>query len=110
MCFEERNLGPKTYIDKDAKGDPEKDAEDKVDRPVGKGAREGNEPDQGKEDAERRNDFGVNEAPLGAARALVVVEVLAVDTGDNGGEDELRAAQDQANKTVDGHCEMRFDE
>lgn len=73
---------------------------------MGEGARKRNEPDQGKEDAQGGNDFRVDEAPLVSAAAPAVVKVLAVDTGDDGSKDELCAAENQTDNTIDGHCEV----
>lgn len=93
-------------VDKDAKRDPKEQAEDHVDWPVRKGVGEGDEPDQGKEDAESRHDFSVDEAPLREMGAPGVVQVLTVDTGDDGSKDELCAAENQTDNAIDGHCEM----
>lgn len=92
-----------TYVDENAKGNPEENADDKVDRPVGEGAREGYKPDEGEENAKGGGDLGENESPLLTTCSLVAMKVFAIDTRDDGGKDELSAAQDQADKTVESH-------
>lgn len=101
----EKRVRGNTYVDQDTKGNPEEDANDNVDGPVGKGARERNEPYQGKENAEGSDDFRVNEAPLRSMGALGLVKVFTIDTGDNSGEDELCTTEDQADETIDSHGE-----
>lgn len=90
-------------VDKDAECDPEENAEHKVDWPVSKGARKRNKPNQSKEDAKGRNDFGVDESPSVVVDAPGVAEIFAVDTSDNGSKDELCTTKDQADKAVEGH-------
>lgn len=64
--------------------------QDEVGGPVGEAAREGEQPQQREQDGQAGDDLGVDEArevPRGVVR---VVEVVARDAGDDGGEDELR--------------------
>lgn len=98
-----------TYIDEQAKDDPPVDAHENVQGPVDKGAREGDEQQQREEYAQGGHHLGVDEAaesPRAGARSLV--QVLAVDAGDDGGKDELRGAKDEADDAIDSHgCEMQ---
>lgn len=76
-------------VDEQAKGDEPGDGEDEVGGPVDEAAGKGEEPDDGEEDGETGDDFGVDEAAEVPAGIVGLVEVVACDTGDDGGKDQL---------------------
>lgn len=58
---------------------------------MGEATGEWEEPDDGEEDGESGYHFGVDETALVPAASVVdVVQVLAVDSGDDGAEGQLR--------------------
>lgn len=95
----------KTYVDHEAKGCPPAKTEDDVDGPMHKRPREGNEPYQRNEDGQCRDDFGIDPAALRpVGRMAVLVKVLACDSSDNGGEDELCRSEDNVDDAIQRHC------
>jgi len=99
--------GGQTYIDQQTKHDKPEDRDEEVKGIVGKGARPGEQPDEGEEDGEGGDDLGVDEAGEGPrvlkARPVHVMQVAAVDAGDDGGKGELCGAQDGTAKLKNGH-------
>lgn len=51
-----------TYVNEQAKHNPPHDADEQVGRPVDEAAREGEQPDNGEDDGQARDDFCVDEA------------------------------------------------
>lgn len=77
-------------VDEQAKRDEPGDGEDEVGGPVDEAAGKGEEPDDGEEDGQAGDDFGVDEAAEVPAGFVGLVEVVACDTGDDGRKDQLR--------------------
>lgn len=67
--------------------------------------REGEEPEESQENGDTGDDLGVDLTTQFPGGGVGLVKVLAVDTGDDGGEDELRGPKDDADNAFDGHCE-----
>lgn len=68
----------------------------------GSGKRE--EPDDGRDDADASDDFGVDEASLvPRGRPLDLVEVVAVDARHDGCEGQLRQAEDHREEVNEQH-------
>jgi hypothetical protein len=103
---EESNLPARSVepADEQSERDEPSDADDEVGGPVDEGPAEGEQPDDGEEDAEPGHDVCVDEAALVPGRhALGEVQVVRGDAQDNGGEDELRQAEDHGDKVGEDH-------
>lgn len=84
-----------TYIYDQAKSDEPQDRDENVDGPVDKASGEGEKPDNGEEDSQTGDHFRIDEATLLPTIGVADrVEIGAVKTSDNGGEDQLRNAED----------------
>lgn len=68
-----------------------------------KRSREGKQPDQGQEDGYAGDSNGVDEAAESPGAGVGLVDVLTRDASDDGGENELRAAQKHADETIESH-------
>ena len=93
-------------VNEQAKGDEPEDGDEQVKGVVCEGAGEGEEPDKGEEDGDGGDDLCVDEAGEGPrvdAELVHVVQVAAVDAGDDGAEGQLRGAEDHAGDLHDGH-------
>lgn len=91
-------------VDQQAERHEPGDAEDEVGGPVDEGAAEGEQPDDGEEDAERGHDVRVDEAAQVPGRhAPAEVQVVRRDAQDDGGEDQLRQAEDQGEDVGENH-------
>lgn len=67
-------------------------------------AGEGEQPDDGEQDSKSSDDFGVDEAALRPSAGVADrVEIGAVESGDDGGKDQLRNAKDHANEVCQDH-------
>lgn len=82
-------------VDQQTERHPPADGDDEIDGPVDEGAGEGEEPDNGQEDAETGYDLGVYEPPLIPRRGVADgVEVVACEAGHDRGEGQFREAED----------------
>lgn len=90
-------------IDEQTKGNPPQNAHEDIDGPGEEVAGKGEEAKQGEKDGDTGHDFGVDLAAELPAAAVGLVQVLAVDAGDDGGEDELGGPKDHADDTFESH-------
>lgn len=91
-------------VNKQAEGDKPGHADDKIDRPVDEGTAEGEQPDDGEQDCEAGDHFGVDEAPeVPRAGALDRMQVVAVEACHDGGKRQLREAQDDGEEVGEDH-------
>ena len=68
------------------------------------GSAKGEEPDEREEDGNAGHDFGVDEpAQAPTVNSVHPVQVVSVDTGDDGGKSQLCQAQDHANEVCQDH-------
>lgn len=88
----------KTYVDEQTKRDEPADGHKDVKRPVHKGGRQRDEPQQRHEDGEAGDDLGVDEAAEAVGVPAGAGEDPARDARDDGGEDELRRPEDDVDE------------
>ncbi len=94
-----------TYVDQNAEGGKPADGEEEVHGPVDEAAGKGEEPDEGEENGEARDNLGVDEPgllPVGG-RIRDQVQILAVDRGHDRGEDQLRQPEDHGKEVRQDH-------
>lgn len=78
-------------VHEEGKGDEPAEGEDEIDGPMDEGAREGEQPDDGQQDGQGSDDLDEDEAAQGPrGLAMLRVQIVARDAGDDGGERELR--------------------
>lgn len=91
-------------VNQEAEGDEPGDGDDEIRRPVDKGAAEGEEPDDGEQDAQSGHHDRVDVSALLPARhAISDVEIARRDTEDDGGEGQLRQAEDHGDEVDENH-------
>lgn len=94
----------KTYVNKQTKGGKPHDADDKVNRPVNEAAAKGQEPEDGQQHGDGRDGDGVDVAAIVPCRGVVpLVQELTRETGNDGGKDQLRHAEDHGDDIRDDH-------
>ncbi|KAJ3566742.1 hypothetical protein NPX13_g7022 [Xylaria arbuscula] len=118
-CLMLGKLHDSTYRHQQTKGDEPGDRNEEVEGIVDEARREGDQPDERKENGNAGNDFGVYETSLAPARRILhMVEVVPVDTRDDGSEHKLRDAEDDGGETGQDHvcgvgrllfCVTRYD-
>lgn len=102
--------GAMTYMNEDAKGGEPRNGDDKVKWPVDEARGEGDEPYQGYDDGYSCDYFGIYEAPEAPGVLVGPREDPARDAGDDGGEDQLRRAEDDVDDTGENHSFFRESE
>lgn len=92
-----------TYIDEETKCDPPEDTDEDIHWPVGEGRRERDQPQQGQEDGDGRNDLGVDVATKSPRVRIGLVQELAIDTCHDGSEGELRSSENHTDDAIYSH-------
>lgn len=100
------NLPARTIqpINHESKSNEPHNRHEEIGRPVDERRAEGEQPDESQEDGQAGDHLGIDEAPLvPGGSALGGVEVLARQTGHDGGEGDLRQAEDHGDQACEDH-------